>query len=108
MSRTLESDIQRDIIAYLTMAGYWPLRFYMGAIKQAGGRRAKNPNRGFPDILVWDKERTGKVFAIEVKKPGGRLSVDQADMIHQLEGRGTRCLVATSVDEVREWLSISS
>lgn len=71
-------------------------------VQQAGkipGRinRSRFLRNGISDILgVWD----GKMLAIEVKAPGGKLSNEQADFLDKVNLAGGIGFVAYSVEDV--------
>lgn len=89
----LEKDIQKDILKYLkTIPGIF---FY----KAQGGAFGKN---GIPDIIVC---LDGRFLGIEVKRPGGRLSRLQEHVGMQIRHARGGHLVATSCEEVREFIT---
>ncbi len=55
-------------------------------------------DQGFPDILAWPGR--GVTMAIEVKRPGERLSPAQVEWALQLKTKGIHHMVARSVEEV--------
>jgi hypothetical protein len=65
-----------------------------------GGAYAKNPNSGQPDIFGIYKDRTGKLFAIEVKTEDGKLSEGQKEEIRELEKFGVFVIVARDLKTV--------
>ena len=72
MTKT-ESQIQREIITYLRSQNWLVIRNHTQGLKYTGGR-STNPNKGMPDLLV---VKDSYYLWIEVKKPGGSLSIDQ-------------------------------
>lgn len=55
--------------------------------------------KGIPDI-IGIIGKTGRLLAIEVKKPGGRVSPEQTVFIADINARGGFAFVAYSVDDV--------
>lgn len=101
-----ESDIQRAILDFLQAKKILAWRCNMGAVlvsRDSKIRFSKNPNKGIPDI--GGVLQGGRYFAIEVKRPGGRLSPEQKGWIERLSAQGVICIVATSVEDVRRGLS---
>lgn len=102
---TPESIVLSEITAALTRLGYplassgrpgHTIRMSVGPVLKAGGRIAKNPLKGFPDLLVFLKNGGG-ALAIEVKrKDGGILSPEQKLWLKLLSGCGVICVVARS------------
>ena len=82
-----ETSITRQIKELLFRVGYFP-------IKIAGGPYQKP---GIADLLVCGE---GKFIAIEVKKPGGKLSPLQEAFLHDIRAAGGVAFVAYSVDDV--------
>jgi hypothetical protein len=63
------------------------------------------PYRGHPDVVAIVCG-TGRALWIEVKAPGGRLSEVQRARLEQASEAGALCVVATSIDDVREALGL--
>jgi hypothetical protein len=95
-----ESDIRDAIIKYLEKQKVfcWP-------DKQVVGKPHKGTlvgHRGIADILGIYK---GKPLAIEVKRPGGELSVEQFRWLTRYKEEGGIAFVATSIEDVQRQLS---
>lgn len=88
LSKTLESDITRRIRQYLDLIGVFHWKQWQGPMSQP---------RGVSDILGCCK---GKLLAIEVKKPGGKLSEYQEKFLNSVNAAGGVGFMACSVDEV--------
>ena len=86
----LEQQIQRNILKKLRARGIW-------AVKTIHTNR-----NGCPDILACHQ---GRFLAIEVKRPGGKLSHLQIAQLARIETAGGIAIVATSWDEVLEKLN---
>jgi hypothetical protein len=67
----------------------------------AGRLRGSGLKAGFPDILIFFNSFT---TGIELKAPGGKLSLAQKAMFPALEAAGVRVYVCHSVDEVLDIL----
>jgi len=93
-----ESDIQREILQFLSLSGVPALRVNSGRAWVGSGRRIKFGDEGFPDLLAWPGR--GITLAIEVKRPGERLSPAQAEWAVLLKCKGIHHMVARSVEEV--------
>jgi len=91
-----EQEIQRDILHYLKTHGFFAWKQHTQGIRVQGRGYIKNPSAGCPDILAVKK---GQLYAIEVKKKGGRLSDDQVRWIATARKYGVMCIVAYSLDE---------
>ncbi len=86
----LESAIVKDICNYLKTLDkcfFW---------KEHGGMYG---TAGLPDIIVCYK---GKFLALEVKRPGGKLTKLQEKTIKDIKAAGGKACIVTSVEEVRE------
>lgn len=93
---TPEGDIKRKILTYLEARGifHW--------VNQAGripGR--KLIKTGVTDILGCFQ---GRMLAIEVKAPSGKLTDEQAEFIFAVRSAGGIAFVARSVEEVAQKL----
>ena len=62
---------------------------------------------GWPDIFgVIRRQHMHEAFFIEVKKPGGTLSLEQHKVLEQAKSMGAITCVATDVSDVRKALGI--
>ena len=96
-----ESELQKLILSYLKKAGYKAWKNYLGPLMIQGGRRAINPNSGQPDIFGLKKDRSGKLFAIELKSDTGKLSDKQREEIGELEKNGVFVIAARDFETVK-------
>jgi len=96
---SLESDIQKEIVAWLKKES--ALVFRMNA-----GKTTHNvtpvPN-GTPDLLVITRQ--GKTIWIEVKNEKGALRKSQVDMIFDLNFRKQDIIIARSLEQVQEYVN---
>lgn len=106
-----ETDIQRQIIDYLTLCGHLVCRMPMGGVRHTLNGKTfykKNPLKGFPDLFFFHADRSGTMICIEVKTEKGRQSAEQKQWQAQLKAYGIECFVARSVDDVRQFLGGST
>lgn len=107
-----ESSVQSAIRDLLVMHGAVVIRINSGA-KQDGERYTpfnrwtapghRDEQAGVPDLLVMFR---GQALAIEVKRPGGRLSFAQAAFQRAWECAGGWYILADSVEAVQQELGI--
>ena len=96
----LERDIQKAIIAYLTLIGAAVVRVNSGLLPTPAGRRVRfnRASRGnCSDVLAcW----RGLFIAVEVKRPGGKPTAGQSEFLADVERNGGVAVVATCVGDV--------
>ena len=90
-----ESAIQRQIVLYLRGRGAWVFKIHGSPYQQAG----------VPDLLVGYK---GQLYAMEVKRPGQRLSAIQAKVIEEIRASGCVAGRVESIEEAEEMLKYGS
>ena len=90
-----ESEITREIRAYLRLRGIWHWKQHQGL----------GSYPGVSDILGCHR---GRLLAIEVKAPEGRLSEKQQAFLDRVKAEGGIAFVARSVDDVIEHLDAGS
>ena len=104
-----ETIVLNEIIARLKTDGYeyaergHPGNFWRMAVGPVLKKRgaAKNPLKGFPDLMGVLKTGGGQMFAIEVKRAdGGTVSPDQRAWLTHLNSMGVLCIVGRSADYV--------
>lgn len=86
-----EQQIQTDILDWLTWHGH-------EAYKIVTGNKA-----GIPDIVACLKP-FGRFLVVEVKRPNGKVTPLQEYRIKRINMTGGLGVVATSVDDVKEYL----
>ena len=91
MRPVLEQRIQRQIIRHLRGLGAWVFNVHGSPYQQAG----------VPDLLVGYK---GQLYAMEVKRPGQRLSAIQAKVIEEIRASGCVAGRVESIEEAEEML----
>lgn len=94
-----EQDIQRDILTWLKARGVVCWKCDLGGVRVAGGKRAKNPMKGFPDIALVIPP-TGRLATIEVKRDDGRMSPEQLRWMEILMGKGVTYILARHLNDV--------
>jgi hypothetical protein len=102
-----ETQLQRQVMAHVdarsapgtlvwhTPNGGWRSRIEAAIMKALGVRP------GIPDLLVL---KAGRLCAIELKAPGGKLSKAQQATIAALKSAGARVEVASNLDDALEYL----
>jgi hypothetical protein len=101
---TPEGAIQNAILEYLRLRHIFAWRNNSGAV-QRRGRDGRVHTYGYglvgsSDILGVMPDDSGRLLAIEVKAPTGRLSPAQRDFIESLNSRNCVAFVARSVEDV--------
>ena len=91
-----ESEIQRDITAFLKTCGFIVYRMNSGAVRH----NVKMCDPGTPDIFVISPY--GKSIWIEVKTETGKVSFVQQAMHAKLRSYDQAVIVARSVEDVKE------
>lgn len=100
--KPLEKQIQNEILEYLNSLPHcraWQTQ--SGAVFDPTRRSFRKPPKwapiGVADIIgIWH----GYFLAIEVKRPGGRLSAHQKDWLSDMVKRGAIAMVAFSLQDV--------
>ncbi len=96
-----ESEIQKSILEWLKVKGYFAWRNYLGGVTRQGFK-TKNPASGMPDIMGLLKDGSGRMFAIEVKTSKGAVADHQAEKISQLIANGAIAFIARDLKTVEE------
>lgn len=95
----LEKDIQKAILDYLNLKGIFCWKEHSGGLPVDNGQRFIPIGlRGKSDIL--GIIQGGRFLAIEVKRPKGKVSVEQRLFLEKINEKGGIAFVATSVDDV--------
>lgn len=100
-----ESGIQKLILDWLTIQGYYVWRNYVGAIIRRDQSFGKNPTRGMPDVMGLLKNGSGRLFAIEVKTDKGRIYPHQKERIAALNAHGGLAFIARDLETVIDRLA---
>ena len=98
-----ESSLQHQILTCLKKDPLvaWVYTTSAGVAKGVhGGRPFRIGFNGLSDIIGQLKD--GRLLAIEVKKPGGKLKEEQAEFIEKVNKNNGVGFMATSVDEVTQ------
>lgn len=100
-----EREIQSEILDFLTSKGFLVVKFSNGAHAVRGGFiRTRKQDVGVSDIIGCTPD--GRFFACEVKKPGGKASLEQLAYISCIKQRGGIGMVVESLGEVIQNLTI--
>lgn len=94
-----ESEIQREIVAYLKVRDYMVFRMNSGYIKS----NVKLSPKGTPDLLVIAP--SGRVLWLEIKTATGKLNVSQTMMHSKLRIHKQVVFVVRCVDDVQGLLT---
>ena len=98
-----ESDIQKAIMDYLRLNGYFCNKFHTtGIYVRKRDTYMKNPNKGCPDILAFKKGFTN--LAVECKSDKGVQSDEQLEWGKRFEESGGIYILARSLDDVEKVL----
>lgn len=99
-----ETEIQTQILNFLESIGYIVMKYNNGAHKVKGGIRGRRSKKsiGVSDILACSP--SGIFCAIEVKKPGGKLSLEQIDFLGNVKKRNGVAIAAFSLEDVIQCL----
>lgn len=92
-----ETEIRGEIIKYLKTLPDCRVR----AQQKHSKNRNNQTEKGWPDLSGY---LGSKAFFIEVKKPGGTLTMEQHEFITHAKGQGHIAFFATSVGDVRREL----
>lgn len=126
LSSRREQDIQREVLQFLRAApGVVAWKAGAGAFRQDGrfvrmGRKGvsdivgwrrtftEGPQKVFGDRLVADKGApVAQFLAVEVKRPGARLTSEQRDFLELVRQDGGLAIVATCAVDVARALGMS-
>lgn len=103
-----EHQIQSAILEWLPYLGVYAWRNNSGMIAVGEGRyrrMIKLGKAGLPDIIGVHKT-TGRMIAIEVKRPGKKPTELQENTIRELREYNAIAFVATSIDDVKKELEV--
>jgi hypothetical protein len=97
--RISENDVELACVHLLRYRHYYPLRIHSGRWKR-DGRWTTIGEPGIPDYCV-------PRFFVEVKRPGGIVSIVQQKKFAELEGDPWRIpvVIVDTPEALREWLN---
>ena len=102
MKKLRETDIVRACLEYLAARKIMAWRSNSGAVKATYGGKTRfvrfNSAKGMSDICAILPG--GRFCAIEVKRPGGKMTEDQERFQDDVERSGGYAIMVTSVDEL--------
>lgn len=92
-----EIDVMNSIRLKLSEMDFIVFRANVGKVKLEDGRWFDTGlPRGFSDLFAI---KSGRVYFIEVKKPGGAIRPDQINFIKQMQAKGCTAGIVYSVEE---------
>ena len=94
-----EREIQAAILTYLRVRRHFVWKQHNIGIKKPNGSYIPSNMLGVADILGGEKG-TGRIIAIEVKRPGKKPSAAQEEFLENVRAVGGIGFVAYSVDDV--------
>ena len=107
----LEKDVQKAIMEYLELSGIFCWRNNTGATKYEGkdgkSRWVNYGKTGSSDILGVVSP-SGRLLAIEVKSPTGRVSAKQQEFLEEIDRNGGIAIIARSVEDVETALKLEN
>ena len=104
IQQSRESDIQRAVMDYLAVRGFRIFRRnVMGIVPMKKGGVIRVGVRGQADLQGW-QIRTGRAIEVEIKRPGGILTLFQRAWLANALMDGVIAFVAHSVKECGERL----
>jgi hypothetical protein len=81
-----ENDVEAGCVAILELRGYWAVKLHAGVFRSLDGKRhVHGVKKGTPDYACLHEKHRG--FLMEVKRPGGELSIEQQTEIGFLKLR---------------------
>jgi hypothetical protein len=96
-----ENDVREACLGLLRAHHWWPIRQHVGLFKTRDGRWINIGENGDPDYAVIKAPS----FFLELKRPGGTLSVAQQERIEQLNRfYGLQTLIVDDAEQLVEWL----
>ena len=98
LKKILEKDIQKAIIEVLELKKWLVVKVNNVGIKKENGSFIPPRQRGISDLIACSPR--GRFYAIEVKRPGGKLTEDQDRFLKDVFLHEGGFLVAYSVDDV--------
>ena len=102
----LEKEIQKQIVRFLNLRGWWVYSTSQGYRKERGGTRM---TPGLSDLLALRQTTSGpSILFVEVKRPGGAIRPSQTMFLGQCRMAGIPALAAYSLDDVRAYLEEQS
>lgn len=99
----LEQHIQRAILELLRWRGIPCYKHQNAGIRKPDGSYIPTHTRGVSDIIGC-LPPSGRMLCIEVKRPGGKPTLEQQNFLDTINRAGGLAFVAHSVEEVEEKL----
>ena len=98
-----ETALMRKIMVALSEAGCFVMRTNSGVYYDSQGNRVTIGFKGLSDLIGYTPE--GKFFALEIKTPAGRASLEQIAFIENCYRSGAVAGFARSVDDALQIVS---
>lgn len=100
-----ENDVEAGCIDLLRLHDYWVVKLHAGVFQSLDGRRhIRGVRRGVPDFACLHESHRN--FLLEVKRPGGELSIEQQTEIAMLQLRyRLPIVVVESANELSNFLA---
>lgn len=102
--KPLERDVLRGVLEALALhpAVAWAVRMNVGAFENAAGRHVRVGFVGCSDVI--GQLRDGRFLAVEVKRPGGKLTEAQFAFLGRVINNGGVGFVAFEVADVMRYV----
>ena len=105
-----EQAIHKAVIGHLRLRGvrglvyfHCPMGAHYGSKAQGGMMKSLGARAGVSDLILVHRS---KIFALELKAPGGRATEEQLLFIADMERQGAFCAIATGIDQALKTLEI--
>ncbi len=98
MKQELEKDIQKTILDFLKLKGLHANKINTVGIKKPNGSFIPSQNVGMADIIGLTK--SGRYFAIEVKRKGGKMTDAQRDFQLTVQANRGIGITATCLEDI--------
>lgn len=102
MKKPLERDIQKACLDLLRLRGFFVWKQNTAGIRKPNGSYIPSHTAGMADII--GVAPGGRFVAVEVKRPGGRLTPAQQDFLLQVQFSDGLAGVVFSVDELNQMI----
>lgn len=103
--RKKSEDVVRKACNAWLKNNYWiQYTLYTGGIPVGGGALAKNPAKGIPDCVAFNRRLKRMVWIEYKNSEGGTVSIDQKDWHYLLKLTGNMVWVICSLQELQEQL----
>ncbi len=105
MKAPTEQDLLRQVRDYLKLRGWKVMRMNSGGVRATYNGKKRfhryNDTPGMSDLICL---RDGVFLAVEVKRPGGKPTPDQAEFLDDIRRKGGVAVLAQSLADVERAL----